>query len=172
MSGARVKGAGPGGREIEYRSKVRAFLSPRCDFPFPMLLLEGPTKIVEVRMGPKEGYVWEYPWATLSGDTERDKSRRKRWLFPDATTCESPLTSLTIARWWRSWDQRWYVSGLALGGRNVESKMMVGGRPMVVPLMYRVGYFEHSWGMKDGHWLDNGESNIVFIRYFVSLGLL
>jgi hypothetical protein len=38
-----------------------------------MLLLGGPTQIVEVRMGPQEeGYVWEYPWANLSGDDERD----------------------------------------------------------------------------------------------------
>jgi hypothetical protein len=56
------------------------------------------------------------------------------------------------------------VAGLALGGGNVNSEVMVGGRPTVVPLMYRVWYFEHSWAMEHDHWSDDREFNIVFVR--------
>lgn len=158
------KGGNPWDREIHFRTKVEAFLGPSSGSPIPTLLLQGPAKEVKIRLGPWEhGFLWEYPWDTLPIEDKKNDSQRMRWFFPDATTFASSLMLLTIAQWWRSWDQRWYVAGLALRHSTQRIAVEAGGKETTVPVMYRVGYFEHSWVTKHKHWYDGGEKQIVAI---------
>jgi hypothetical protein len=71
---------------------------------------------------------------------------------------------LTLARWWRSWDRRWYTAGLArtLAGGGLYVSLNEGER-IKVPFMKRVGYFEHSWVTEYEHWHDEGEVAIVAV---------
>jgi hypothetical protein len=123
-------------------------------------------KEVKVQLGDfkKEGLVWGYLWDALPEEDERDDSQRVRWFFPDSYQCSSLLWMLTIARWWRSWDRRWYIAGLALTPADEGFVITNEGRESItVPFMERVGYFEHSWVTEHKHWHDEEDMTIVAI---------
>lgn len=144
----------PWDRDIEFRARVVSLHGYAGRLPHPILVVQGPMKQVTVGIGNvrDEGLAWEYPWTNMPEEDEPDDSQRIRWFFPDALPCPSVLMMLAIARWWRSWDQRWYIAGLTLvpagGGLYLTPK---DKEPIKVPFMRWVGYFEHAWVTQHEH---------------------
>lgn len=133
---------------------------------FPVaLVLSGPVR--EVRLVPvvdlndpdKEFQgLWGYPWPKRSaeefesneiGGTTTKRNNPLAWFYSDSmayTEWENKLVKcLTVAKWRREWDGRWYAAGLVL----VEH--------CCYGVVGRLGYFEHSWEIRTQDWDDHGE---------------
>lgn len=158
--------------------------STRKNNTFPVMALEGPVRTVrmakipcdhEGEKGCRQG-LWEYPWPggvpeeQIDGDGRRGKAQSGaspplEWFFPDALehalVDDVEVKCLTIARWERAWDHRWYAAGLVLQDHTCVS--FSSNRSEKRNALSRIGYFEHSWSTANGHWNEDGERQIVFL---------
>lgn len=149
----------------------------------PMIVLKGPIRHLRLRSRDGHGPMsqWDYPWPQAEGDTvvgteDETDERRCEWFFPDGVAAckfwvkpQEPLfhwtgqevSCLTIAKWRRSWDDRWYTAGLVLSKVPIAGGRTQSGREIMS--MMRVGYFEHSWPDRHRDWENHGSDEIVLL---------
>ncbi|KAI9155661.1 hypothetical protein HJFPF1_08250 [Paramyrothecium foliicola] len=136
--------------------------------------MEGPVRTVKLSRTPdletiRDRALWQYPWPVSSLYSHNKAAESDMtpcmWFFPDSTSFDDldgeNVYCLTVAKWRREWDDRWYTAGLVLTEHCCIGLSVNGGetqRPWV-----RVGYFEHSWSERHAHWEDHGEKQIVLL---------
>lgn len=174
---------------IDYCSRIKAIASSGNGDEWPYLVIEGPLRMVELRVlkdqNEKEvsisGHEWESPWpsnapttasrleARYDKDPEYDEggTLRHRWFFPDTWVDEGIqdelVYCLTIVRWRRHWNNRWYIAGLVLKEDRNFTCGVLGEKGQVRHPLCRIGYFEHSWDSEHENWKNNGEVKVVTI---------
>lgn len=138
------------------------------DVQVPMLTLKGRVRTIRLKRLPNAERLeqWEYPWhsnedSQACGDAN-DMSCNA-WFFPDTYEYflwdDVEVKCLTIAKWRRDWDGRWYVAGLVLSRPTYTIK----GETRLFKGMERIGYFEHSWSFRHPHWDDDGQVETVLL---------
>lgn len=141
---------------LAFPTKLRSLIA--TENAHPVLVLGGPVRKVEMKCAGAAYGQWTYPWPHDTKDLDEEEAvRRKEWFFPDTKCIRSPGLCLTLAKWKRLWNGRWYTAGLVLCPFRVKIK------GIMVTAMRRTGYFEHSWSYKHPQWDDHGVEKTVLL---------
>lgn len=185
--GGEKRNCHPFKKTTDYRSRIKAIASSGNGNEWPYLVIEGPLRKVELQalkdQDKKEvsgsGHEWESPWPSnrpkpashreAMEDPEYDEGGTTRhcWFFPDTSVYEGIqdelVYCLTIVRWRRHWNNRWYIAGLVLREDRNLTCGVLGEKGQVRHPLCRIGYFEHSWDSEHENWKNNGEVKVVTI---------
>lgn len=134
--------------------------SPLPDVTIPMIILTGPVRNIYLKR--LENQRWDYPWPRSDDqvdDEDSDQQSSDEWFYQDFNHIHVRAKCLTIAKWRRAWNGRWYAAGLVLGACHWS----LGRKSGKVQPMMRLGYFEHSWSSKHVDWEDHGMEETVFL---------
>ncbi|ETS75019.1 hypothetical protein PFICI_13503 [Pestalotiopsis fici W106-1] len=164
---------------LDFRTEVLHLGEPfdvdkqSVDSMLPPLILRGHVRDVTLVRADTRQNLWKYPWAEEQenssgkddGNDDLSPFSKTAWFFPDSCPCNirdgTSVKCLTIARWQRSWDERWFCAGIVLVSTKFSAHITIGGVTESTRIFTRVGYFEHSWKSRSSDWENDGERKLI-----------